>query len=48
VEDKTDLYRLMSSASIAGAITSRRTVRRRSEVTMEQMMALHERLAGHD
>ena len=38
----------MSSASTAGAIISRRTARRRSEVTKEQMMALHEKLVGPD
>jgi hypothetical protein len=48
VEDKKDLYRLMSSASIVEAITSRKIARKGSEGTMEEMTALHEKLARAD
>jgi hypothetical protein len=43
VDDKKGLFRLMSSASIVVVITSRRIAGRRSEVTMVQTMALHEK-----
>jgi ribosomal protein S13 len=42
--DRTDLFLLISSASIVVAITSRRIAKKRNEDTMEETMALHGKL----